>query len=256
MRNLPGARLLIAAMMLAAGQASAQSSPELAEMYARGNYMAVASVAEASAGADDLAFAARALLAHCMTGTEEPDPTILDRASNDAEAALRINPVHDEGRLQLAIALSLKSRSMDVMDAWNAGYGEKGRRLATDVLKSAPTNYYAHGFLAVWNVEVRRRGGSLGAAFMGASLKEARRHYEEAIRLAPDNIGIHWAYGRALIALNAKDYSREAGKALSRAIDAPAGDHVEHVMQDRARTLAELLKTDRKAAQTLARKTL
>jgi hypothetical protein len=256
MRSPPGACFLIAAVMLAAGQASAQSSPELAEMYARGNYMAVASAAEASAGADDLAFAARALLAHCFTGTEEPDPAIVDRASEDAEAALKIDPVHNEGRLQLAIALALKSRAMDAMDAWNKGYGEKGRKLATDVLKSDPDNYYAHGFLAVWNVEVRRRGGSIGAAFMGASLKEARRQYAEASQLAPDNIGIHWAYGRALLALDAKAYSEEANKALSRAMSASADDHVEEVMQERARMLAETLKTDRKAAQALARKTL
>ena len=256
MRSPPGARLLIAALLMAAGQASAQSSPELAEMYARGNYMAVASQAEAAASADDLAFAARALLAHCMTGTEDPDPAILDRASKDAEAALKIDPAHDEGKLQLAIALSLKSRSMDAMDAWNKGYGEKGRKLATEVLKSNPDNHYAHGFLAVWNIEVRRRGGSFGAAFMGASLKEARRQYEEAIRLAPDNIGIHWTYGRALIALNAKEYSGEASKALSSALAATPRNHVEQVMQERARTLSEKLKDDRKAAQALARKML
>lgn len=256
MRSPPGARLLIAALLMAAWPASAQSSPELAEMYARGNYMAVADAAEAAAGADDLAFAARALLAHCMTGTEEPDAAILDRASKDAEAALRINPAHEEGRLQLAIALSLKSRSMDAMDAWNRGYGSKGWKLANEVLKTDPGNYYAHGFLAVWNLEARRRGGSLAAAFLGASLKEARRHYKEAIRLSPDNIGIHWTYGRALVALNAKQYSEEANKALSAAISATPRNHVEQVMQERARTLSESLRNDRKVAQALARKTL
>jgi cytochrome c-type biogenesis protein CcmH/NrfG len=225
-------------------------------MYARGNYLAVASAAEAGAGADDLAFAARALLAHCMTGTDDPDPAVLDRASKDAEAALRIDPVHDEGRLQLAIALSLKSRGMDAIDAWNRGYGEKGRKLASDVLKSGPDNYYAHGFLAVWNVEVRRRGGSIGAAFMGASLREARRHYEAATRLAPDDIGIHWTYGRALIALNAKEHAEEAGKALSAALVASPDNHVEEVMQERARILSEKLEGDPRAAQALARKML
>lgn len=256
MRSPPGARLLIAALLLAAGPAAAQSSPQLAEMYARGNYLAAASAAEAAADADDLAFAARSLLAHCFTESTDPDPEIVDRASKNAEAALGMNPTHDEGRLQLAIALALKSRAMDPMDAWNAGYGEKGRKLATDVLKSNPDNHYAHGFLAVWNIEVRRRGGSIGAAFMGASVKEARRQYEQAVRLAPDNVGIHWSYGRALVALNAKEYSAEANKALSAAMSASADDHVEHVMQERARLLAETLKSDRKAAQSLARKLL
>jgi cytochrome c-type biogenesis protein CcmH/NrfG len=257
MRGIAGAAVLIVAAVLATGRVSAQSaSIELADKYARGEYLEVAEAAEAAAGADDLAFAARALLAHCITGAEEPDAAVIDRAWKDAEAALELDPGHEEGQLQLAIALSLKSRGMDALDAWNKGYGDKGRTLATDVLKSDPANYYAHGFLAVWNVEVRRRGGTLGATFMGASLKDGRKHYAEAVRLAPDDVGIHWQYGRALVALNVKEYGEEAARALDRAVSSLASDHVEQVMQERARKLSEVLKNDVKAAQRLARKML
>jgi hypothetical protein len=145
---------------------------------------------------------------------------------------------------------------MDPMDAWNKGYGEKSRKLAMDVLKSDPGNSYAHGFLAVWNLEVRRRAGSIRGAFMGASVKEAQRRYEKAAHLAPDFVGIHWSYGRALVALDAKEHAEEANGALSAAISASADDHVEEVMQERARVLAEALRNDPNAAQTLARKIL
>jgi tetratricopeptide (TPR) repeat protein len=218
--------------------------------------MEAARQAEQAAGADDLAFAARALLAYCMTGTKDPEAAIVERASRDAEAALKIDPAHEEGRLQLAIALSLKSRSMDVLDAWSAGYGDKGRKLANDVLKADPRNFYAHGFLAVWNVEVRRRGGALGAAFMGASVKQARNHYEKAAQLAPDDVGIHWQYGRALAALDVREYGAEATRALERAAAATAGDHVERVMQGRAVELLRAINGDRKVAQQLARELL
>ena len=59
------------------------TSTELAAKFARGEYMTAASEAEAAAGADDLAFAARALLAYCMTGTQEPDAVIVERRSRD-----------------------------------------------------------------------------------------------------------------------------------------------------------------------------
>jgi tetratricopeptide (TPR) repeat protein len=232
------------------------TSPELAGRFSRGEYLEAAQQAEAAAGADDLAFAARALLAHCMTGESEPDAAVIDRASKDAEAALKIDPGHEEGQLQLAIALSLKSRAMDVLDAWNKGYGDKGRKLATAVLEKDPANFYAHGFLAVWNVEVRRRGGSLGAGIMGASVRAGREHYAAALKLAPDDVGIHWQYGRALVALDAKQYGDEAAIVLERALAAKADDHVETVMQERAARLAEALKGDRKAAQRLARNML
>ena len=257
MRGFTGSMgCLVAAGLLAAPALAHPTSAELAGRFARGEYMEAAKEAEAAAGADDLAFAARALLAQCMTGTTEPDTALVDRASKDAEAALKIDPEHEEGRLQLAIALSLKSRAMDLLAAWNAGYGDRGRRLAMDVLKKDPSNFYAHGFLAVWNVEVRRRGGSLGAAFMGASLKEARRQYDEAVRLAPDDVGVHWQYGRALAALDVKEHGKEAANVLERAVEAHAGDHVEKVMQERARRLTEALKKDRTEAQELAQELL
>src|SRR5262245_43677548 len=185
---------MVAAAMLAPVALSQPKSPELMEHFVRGDYLDAAREAEAAGGADDMAFAARSLLAHCMTSAEGPDVSMLDRAAKDAEAALKIEPRHEEGRLQLAIAISLKSRSMDVVDAWSQGYADKGRKLAMDVLKTDPDNYYAHGFLAVWNLEVRRRGGTVGAGLMGASIEQARQHYDQAASLAADDVGIHWTY--------------------------------------------------------------
>lgn len=259
MRRMPvaiGGLIVAAAVAVTAPAAAKPTMAELQDKFVRGDYIEAAQQAEASADPDDLAFAARALLAYCMTRPSEPDAAIVDRASKHAETALKLDPDHEEAQLQLAIALSLKSRGMDVLDAWQKGYGEKGRRLAADVLRSDPANFYAHGFLAVWNLEVRRRGGSMGAGIMGASLKAARQHYERASSLAADDVGIHWQYGRALAALDASKYGDEAMKALGRAAAAHAGDHVETVMQERARELIGALGTDRAAAQKLARKML
>jgi tetratricopeptide (TPR) repeat protein len=239
--------------------AQVQASPASVDMsaqFSRGEYMQVAGRAEAASGADNMALAARALLAHCMTGAEEPDVSVVDRAARDAEAALKIDPDHEEGRLQLAIALSLKSRTMGALDVWSAGYGDRGKKLAREVLKSDPGNFYAHGFLAVWNIEVVRRGGSLGAKLMGASLADAREHYAAAVGLAPNEIGVHWQYARALAALDARKYGDEAAVALARALAAQPEDHVAQVMQARAAELATALSGDRKAAQRLARELL
>lgn len=247
---------LVASLAIVPAATAHPTSSELAGKFARGEYMAAAAAAEAAAGADDLAFAARALLAHCMTGTSGPDGEMVERAARDAENALKIDPAHEEGRLQLAIALSLKSRNMDAMAAWSAGYGEKGKKLAEEVLKADPRNFYAHGFLAVWNLEVERRGGAMGAWMMGASVDAAKRHYERARALAPDDVGVHWQYARALAALDLKGQWKAVDEALDRAIAATATDHVEQVMQARARELSAALSGDREAAQNLARSML
>src|SRR5690606_15584653 len=130
MRGLSGALVCCAVALAAAASALAEPvSAELAGKFARGEYMDAARQAEAAAGADELAFAARAILAQCMTGAREPDTALVERARKAAEGALRLDPAHEEAKLQLAIALSLKSRTMPALDAWNAGYGESGRRL-------------------------------------------------------------------------------------------------------------------------------
>jgi len=248
---------LVALIVVAPVASAHPTSAELAGKFARGEYLNAAATAETAASADDLAFAARALLAQCMTGNSEPDPGLLDRALRDAEAALKIDPVHEEGRLQLAIALSLKSRTMDAMAAWSAGYGEKGKKLAEGVLKSDPRNFYAHGFLAVWNLEVERRGGGMGAWMLGASLDAARKHYDSARLLAPDDVGVHWQYARALAALDLNRHWSEVTAVLSRAVAAVATDHVEQVMQGRAQQLLAALDAgNRDAAQKLAREML
>ncbi len=240
-----------------AAPASANPTPvDLAALFSRGEYIEAASVAESQTGPDMLAFAARSLLAECMTGDGAPDPSMVDRAMRDAEAALKMDSRHEEGRLQLAIALSLKGRDMPLLDAWQAGYGQRAQTLAQSVLADDPDNYYAHGLLAVWHLEVRRRGGSMGAAMMGANTDKAREHYRKAAALAPDDVGVHWSYARALVALDAKGNRREATGVLAAAAAASSDSHVEAVMQRRAAALAEALAHDIRSAERLARELL
>lgn len=251
MRRIVSVCLILAAVSALPLRAHAQLS-EMGALFSRGDYLVAAAQAEAGTDADSLAFAARAVLAQCMTGSTEPDPALVDRAAKDAEAALKIDKRHAEAKLQLAIALSLKSRVMDPMGAWGSGYGQRGKRLVEEVLKDDPGNAFAQGFLSVWNIEVRQRGGSLGAAMMGASVDTGRKHYAEAVKLSPDYVGIYWQYARALAALDARKYGDEIMSVLGRAIAAKADDHVETVMQARAVQLLAAMKADRKAAQKLA----
>lgn len=239
---------LCAALQPWAQPAWAGPTPELEGRYAAGEYLAAAAGAEQAGDADNLAFAARAVLAECLTGEGDPPPALVNRALADAESAVRQSPRHPEGRLQLAIALSLRSRSMGLMEAWRAGYGERGRALAESVLRDDPNNHYALGFLSVWNLEVRRRGGKLGAAVMGASIEAGRRAYLHAVQLAPQDIGVRWQYARALAALDGVRFSKEARQALEAALQASPRDSVERVMQERARELARTLADDGAAA--------
>jgi hypothetical protein len=182
-----------------------------------------------------------------------PPAGLLDRAEALARAALDTEPDHIEARLQLAIALSLKARPLSTREAMRTGYGEDARTLVEGVLEDDPHNPFAHGFLAVWHVEVRRRGGTIGASILGASVKKGRRHYQAAIEASPGDASIHWQYARALASLNAKKYRGEIETTLQAALDCRTDSTLEDVMRGRAELLQFTIENEeRSVVQLLA----
>lgn len=230
--------ILIAFVLLVALPAAADMAAA-SDAFRTGQYDAAFQEAAEERTPDAYAFRARTLLAKAMSGEGEPPRALIDQARAEAEKALLLDPEHEEGRLQKAISLSLILRPMSIGEASKTGYGELSKELAEGVLKDDPKNFYAHGFLAVWHVEVERRGGTIGAAIMGASLKTARRHYEEAVRLAPEDIGLRWQWARALAALDAKKHLREIETALQAAVETDPATDLDKVMQERATRLLE-----------------
>lgn len=223
------------------------------EAYAAGRYADAARIAVVTDTADAYALAARAVLAEAMCGGVQPTDAVLSHAEDLAGAALERDPHHIEGRLQLAIALSLRTRAMTKMQAWQTGLGETARKLAEGVIEDDPGNAYAHGFLAVWHVEVVRRGGNFGAAMMDASLADAFRHYDIAAALSPEDPGLHWQMARALAALDPVRYRSEIDTALERAMATEGQTVLERVMAARARRLSDAFVTgDSQSVEALA----
>lgn len=226
--------------------------------FSEGRYSDAVTLATSSTSADAYAFAARSLLADAMSvDTYTPPQATIEAAERYARAAIAISPDHIEGRLQLAIALSLRARPLSLSEVRRTTFGEESKSLAMGVLRDDPNNPYAHGFMAVWHVEVRRRGGSIGASILGASVKKGRRHYQAAIAERAHDASIHWQYARALTGLNAKKYRSEIEAALSAAQTCATESELEALMQTRADTLSEALGSQtRKSVEALANKML
>jgi hypothetical protein len=237
-------RSLILAALLVSGAPLALADVASANAAFRaGQYDLALTEAAGERSADAHALRARVMLAKVMCAGREPELASLKEALAAAEAALNLDAEHGEGRLQKAIALSLLTRPMGLSEANESGYGPKARALAEAVLEDNPKDHYALGFLAVWHVEVHRRGGSLGAAVMGASLKTARKNYAEAVRLAPEDAGLRWQWARALAALDAKKYKGEIEAELVAALAIDPATELDRVMQARAEALLDILGT-------------
>ena len=231
----------VALLLLCTPLANAQQ-PEVVSAYVAGDYMRAVDLAEAANTADDLAFAARAVLAKAISAdASNPASEALQLAERLSREALVLDSSHTEAKLQLAISLSLMARPMSLRQARRSGYGEASRDLAEDVLADDPAHHLAHGFLAVWHAEVVRRGGRIGAMIMNASVKDAREHYQMANITDPDNASIHWQWARALASINPKKYEDEINAALNLAAVAELDDALEGVMQSRAAALSALM---------------
>jgi hypothetical protein len=239
--------LLILIMMIWPTAAQAEDQAHRIA-FSEGRYSDAASAANVAHTPDNLAFAARSLLAEAMSAEDFiPPPDLIDQAAQLARDALLEAPEHVEARLQLAIALSLKTRPMTTRQTLRSGYGDEAKRLVESVLEDDPTNVYAHGFLSVWHIEVRRRGGAIGASMMGASVKKGRKHYQEAVALSPDDASVHWQYARALAALNARKYRSEISQVLAAADACVTDTKLERLMQARARSLQSVLQSEKRS---------
>ena len=250
-------RCLIALFLMATPAAMAEdNSYQIA--FTEGRYEDAATLAQAEPTPDRLAFTARSTLAQAISAPDyDPPIELLEHAESLARLALEQDPAHLEARLQLSIALSLKSRTLSNREVRRAGYGDESKALVESVLRDDPDNIYAHGFFAVWHLEVRRRGGAIGASIMGASVKKSRRHYHSAIALAPNDASLHWQYARALAALNAKKYRAEIEAALLSARACSVETSLEQLMQQRAALLLSALSTNsERETEKIARKML
>lgn len=230
--------------LLAGPQALAQSvgahSP--AGLFRSGQFLLAADAAERSGGADNLALAARALLAYGALDAADRDiDPLADRAIRACEAALAANPNHVEARVQLAIALGVKGRRMSATAALSSGFAQRGRTLLEEAVTLDPADPWARAALAGWHLEVWRRGGLAGATLLGADQRRGLALLAAARRLDPANPSLALNQALALLEADPVRYQATVQLALDQAVSLPARDALERRMQTQAVMIREQL---------------
>lgn len=241
--------------LILAAPARAEPPEHARQLYAGGDYIAAADSAEAAATPQSLAFAARALMAACVSspGAEDLDAW-LARAEAAAHAALALDPEAAEPRLQWALALGMRGRRASLAEAVARNYAPRGRRLILEALAREPDNAWGHALLGAWNLEVLRRGGRAGAALYGARLDTGLAEFARARALAPGDpmIAIHAAI--SMLEYDPNAYAARASALLEEASHATPGDAFESHSLGAARRVAEALRDQGPmAARAIAR---
>ena len=231
-----------AVILLALSVQTAVAEPPGAavRLYAQGQFLAAAERAEAQeTSPTSLAFAARALMAACIT---DPDATSLDSWLDRAEAAARnalaLDESSVEARLQWALVLGVRGRRAGIAEAVSRNFAPRGRRLIERAIALEPDNAWAHALMGGWHLEVLRRGGRSGARLYGARLATGLAEFERARDLAPQDAMIAVQYAIALIELDPEIYGDRARALLGDAVEARGRDAFEAHTLSEARNVA------------------
>jgi len=244
------------ALALWAQPAVAEPPDAAVRLYAQGQFLAAAERAEVQdASSSSLAFAARALMAACITDPAAANLNVwLDRAEAAARSALMLDESSVEARLQWALVLGVRGRRAGIAEAVSRNYAPRGRRLIERAIALEPDNAWAHALMGGWHLEVLRRGGRTGARLYGARLARGLAEFERARDLSPNDAMIAVQYAIALIELDAQIYGDRARALLAEANDARPGDAFEAHTLAAARRVATVYDDQGpQAARTAAR---
>jgi hypothetical protein len=251
--------LLFALLASFAAAPAAMAEPPSAalRLYAAGEFVAAADLADTQASASSRAFASRALVAACAAARSRGAiDALLERAETSAREALSLDPRSVDARLQLALVYGMEGRRVSLAQAFASRYAGRGKRLIDEALAIDPSNAHAHAMLGAWNLEVVRRGGGAGALIYGARAGTGFAEFERARALAPDDMLIPLHFAVALLGLDPIAYGPRANRLLREVIAGSANDALESLGQDTAQRLQAALARSPQDALRVARESI
>jgi len=225
--------LLFAVVLCASGAVYGAPVEDAVALYERGAYEAAAEVAAQAGGAENFAFAARALNAWAYLQT---DNTVArktaKRALKLADQATKQDPALIEGYLQGAISLAQRGARMAPVRAFLSGIAGKARNRLDHALALDPASVWALSSSAAWHLEVSRRAGE---GRFGSDPVRGHQQFLAARAGDPANPVIAYETALRFIAYGRSEWREEALSALKIAAAAPVTGAFEAAIQSRAK---------------------
>lgn len=232
---------ILALLLLAPVCVQAVTPDEVQALYVRGDYEQAARAGEASHTAAGLATAARAVLADEVL-RDAPCLSCLQRAENLARQAVALDPHHAFGQVWLAVALGYQARITGAIKARLADTPAQSKAALDQAVKDEPGNAFAVSALGGWHIEVVRGGGSfLAGLAYGARESTALALFDRAVKLAPDNVAVHYQIGLSLAGFSPDKYRQRIAAEFKAAAASPPRTAYEKKIQERASELLSLM---------------
>ncbi len=232
---------LLGLLLLAPLPAAAATTEEIFATYARGDYEQAARLGEAARTAPGLAIAARAVLAEDVL-RDTPCLPCLERAESLARQAVAADPHFAYGQVWLAVALGYQARIIGAVQARLKDSPAQSRKALDAAVADDPKNAFAVSALGGWHIEIVRGGGAfLAGLTYGARESQALALFDRAVRLAPENVAVHYQVALSLAGFDPEKYRARVAAELRASLSSPAQTAYEKKIQGRASELLGLL---------------
>jgi hypothetical protein len=221
--------------------AGAATTDEISAAYARGDYEQAVRLGEASRTAPGLAIAARAVLADEVL-RDSPCLACLERAESLARQAVAVDPHFAFGQIWLAVSLGYEARIIGVVKARLRNSPAQSRTALDAAMTDDPRSAFAISALGGWHIEIVRGGGAFLANLVyGAKESQALALFDRAVKLAPENVAVHYQIALSLAGFDLEKYRARVAAELRSSISGTAETAYEKKMQGRAAELLGLL---------------
>ena len=123
------------------------------------------------------------------------------QARKYSEEAIDINPLNDAAHVEAAHSMGRYSQLIGVVTALKEGFAERIAYHLDEAIKINSENTNAQIAKGSWHAEIVDKAGFMANILYGATSKDARFHYQNAIKLNGDEIGVLYevAYGYFLL---------------------------------------------------------
>jgi len=198
--------VMIALAFTTASFANATSNPRAKLM--QGEFAAAYAEAKQTETADSRALASEILLTEIMLGLAKKNKKQAKLARMLAEAALKIDPNHQNARLQFAIADGFVTRETGNVSAWMKKLPQKTHVIVQSYRDDFPDDPRGDALMGAWHLAIARKAGNKNAIkWFDASIAEGRTLFLAARAEQPKDtiIGVNYAF--SLLALKEGDFS-------------------------------------------------
>jgi len=213
------------------------------DLWTQGKYEDAIATGVAEKSPEGLSTAARAAMTE-LTLHPMPCPECIQRAEDLSRKALAADPKSAVPSFCLAGALAYRGRMVGTINTQTASIGIEARKTIEDAMAASPDDARLISALGIWDFEVVRVAGSvLSRIVYGARMERGLALFDQAFKLSPNDILIHYQYGLSLAAYDPDEYRSKIEAAWMRVAATRPQNAYDEEMKSRAVKLLSLLKS-------------